>query len=79
MAKKNKFRETKPVIEEIKRIDLPVTNYRSIYIGKAAQAYGKYIMDAHIAFVKKFPMEPGHENTKEWREFMNQNTSKDEE
>ena len=78
MAKKNKFREIKPVVEEIKRLDLPAVNYRSIYIGKAAHAYGKYIMEAHLAFVNKFPMDPGHENTQEWKEFMNQNTPKDE-
>ena len=77
MAKKNKFREIKPVVET-KLLEMPVTNYRSIYIGKAAQAYGKYIMDAHIAFVNKYPMDPGHENTKEWKEFMNQNKPKDE-
>jgi len=69
MTKKNSFRKLSPAVE-VKGVQVPICNFKSIFIGPEAQVYKTYMLHAHEAFTEKYPMVPGHENMEEYKKFI---------
>jgi hypothetical protein len=66
---KNQFRKLVPEVE-VNQNKIPVSKFKSIYVGGSYAEYSQYMTLAHETFVKKYPMHPQHADTEEYKEFF---------